>query len=316
MPPRQSARGAAAAADAEDQDEGPPAALAPGGLDLEGVLARSLGPLTATLEGLSQRLAAVEQQQSGGAPAALAPEPAAEPEEPAAAGAGGLGELPITEDRLIALLSGLADPRVTAVADPIPWSAIGPDDIKTPQRILALQAEGRFVPTDLLQTQEIAADVTGYRHLSKGAAAELDYWYVVVKRQHDLLRHFERALAGEVEFDLRRAHEVLAECQSLAVERLGGIKHRAYVMAEKPAGETDETAKRAMDRKHESRKRPPTSVGWGIDAKKMDELTDLAYAKKVAQQRANDQFRKSGLGGDGRGKKGGGGKGGAAAPDD
>ena len=87
-------------------------------------------------------------------------------------------------------------------------------------------------------------------------------------------------------------------------------------MAEKPAGETDETAKRAMDRKHESRKRPPTSVGWGIDAKKMDELTDLAYAKKVAQQRANDQFRKSGLGGDGRGKKGGGGKGGAAAPDD
>ena len=97
-------------------------------------------------------------------------------------------------------------------------------------------------PTDLLQAQKIAADVTGYCHPNKGAAAELDYWYVVVKHQHDLLRHYERALAGEVEFDLRRTHEVLAEFQSLAVERLGGTKHRAYVIAEKPAGETDETA--------------------------------------------------------------------------
>ena len=117
-----------------------------------------------------------------------AAEPAIEKPEAGAAAAGGLRANDLTADQLVDLLaSKLGGPTSIHVHDSIPWSPGA--GLPVPARILQRQEAGAQVLTNLLKKLEITQLVLGYALLNPGAAAELDYDYVVAKRLDDVHQH-------------------------------------------------------------------------------------------------------------------------------
>ena len=120
-----------------------------------------------------------------------------------------------------------------------------------------------------------------------------------MKRLDDLLGHLEAGLGGESEIDLSRIGEICFQVRNLLSERVGGISERAFVKKENPLGESDEQVVHKMDLKRLARMRPKRSGAFSID-QSQQQLIDTAYAKKVAQHKANLLFGASGLGKPGR----------------
>jgi hypothetical protein len=280
-----------------------------------------LQDLTRTVEEQKTQLAdqateVAALRAGGGAAGGAAPRP--NPENPEGAEGGNLGgqlAAGLTADQLVDLLAARlgAAPGPAGPPDTIPWG-VG-FGLPVPPRIIHKQEAGERVELNLLQKLEYQHLVPGYGTLNPGAAAELDYDYVVAKRLDDVYRHLEQVVAGYAELDVQRAADIIKSGRDVLMERVEGIMHRAYVAAERPAGETDATVKAQMEKKRVARMRPAFSNGYSLNQSQLEELTDMAYAKKVAQWKAGEAFKRAGLGKTG-GKPGGGGGGGGAAADD
>ena len=191
------------------------------------------------------------------------------------------------------------------ILDSVPYQKVDASKIEYPQRVFNEQEAGLLVKTDLLSSDEFAEVIPGYLLLGIGARAELEYALVVTRRLNDVLAHFDAGLRGDVEIDVRRSREVLAESRDLLLERVEGVKERAYVKKDCPVGESDETVVAKMDKKRNERMRPKRSGAFAMSATEQQEV-DRAYAKKVAQHKANLLFSASRLGSTGRVPGGGG----------
>ena len=191
------------------------------------------------------------------------------------------------------------------ILDSVPYQKVDASKIEYPQRVFNEQEAGLLVKTDLLSSDEFAEVIPGYLLLGIGARAELEYALVVTRRLNDVLAHFDAGLRGDVEIDVRRSREVLAESRDLLLERVEGVKERAYVKKDCPVGESDETVVAKMDKKRNERMRPKRSGAFAMSATEQQEV-DRAYAKKVAQHKANLLFNASRLGSTGRVPGGGG----------
>ena len=191
------------------------------------------------------------------------------------------------------------------ILDSVPYQKVDVSKIEYPQRVFNEQEAGLLVKTDLLSSDEFAEVIPGYLLLGIGARAELEYALVVTRRLNDVLAHFDAGLRGDVEIDVRRSREVLAESRDLLLERVEGVKERAYVKKDCPVGESDETVVAKMDKKRNERMRPKRSGAFAMSATEQQEV-DRAYAKKVAQHKANLLFNASRLGSTGRVPCGGG----------
>ena len=191
------------------------------------------------------------------------------------------------------------------ILDSVPYQKVDVSKIEYPQRVFNEQEAGLLVKTDLLSSDEFAEVIPGYLLLGIGARAELEYALVVTRRLNDVLAHFDAGLRGDVEIDVRRSREVLAESRDLLLERVEGVKERAYVKKDCPVGESDETVVAKMDKKRNERMRPKRSGAFAMSATEQQEV-DRAYAKKVAQHKANLLFNASRLGSTGRVPGGGG----------
>ena len=191
------------------------------------------------------------------------------------------------------------------ILDSVPYQKVDASKIEYPQRVFNEQEAGLLVKTDLLSSDEFAEVIPGYLLLGIGARAELEYALVVTRRLNDVLAHFDAGLRGDIEIDVRRSREVLAESRDLLLERVEGVKERAYVKKDCPVGESDETVVAKMDKKRNERMRPKRSGAFAMSATEQQEV-DRAYAKKVAQHKANLLFNASRLGSTGRVPGGGG----------
>ena len=191
------------------------------------------------------------------------------------------------------------------ILDSVPYQKVDASKIEYPQRVFNEQEAGLLVKTDLLSSDEFAEVIPGYLLLGIGARAELEYALVVTRRLNDVLAHFDAGLRGDIEIDVRRSREVLAESRDLLLERVEGVKERAYVKKDCPVGESDETVVAKMDKKRNERMRPKRSGAFAMSATEQQEV-DRAYAKKVAQHKANLLFSASRLGSTGRVPGGGG----------
>jgi hypothetical protein len=191
------------------------------------------------------------------------------------------------------------------ILDTVPYQKVDVSKIEYPQRVFNEQEAGLLVKTDLLSSDEFSDVIPGYLLLGIGARAELEYALVVTRRLNDVLAHFDAGLRGDVEIDVRRSREVLAESRDLLLERVEGVKERAYVKKDCPVGESDETVVAKMDKKRNERMRPKRSGAFAMSATEQQEV-DRAYAKKVAQHKANLLFNASRLGSTGGGAGGGG----------